>query len=123
MKNKSLLLAGFVCVCSFAFAGTKSYSVSFDKTALVGNVQLTAGDYKLTCENGTATFTDARTHKSVSTPVKVETTAKKAPHTAVDVMHEGKAERVAAILLGGSTTKLEFPAGPPAAKTPVSNTK
>ena len=108
MTKKSLFLVGFVSACSFALAGTKSYDVVFDQTAVVGAVQLVPGEYKLKVENGTATFTDVRTSKSVSAPVKVETATQKFAHTAVDAFIEGKTERVAAIQLGGSTTKVEF---------------
>jgi hypothetical protein len=108
MTKKSLLLIGFVSACSFALAGTKSYDVVFDQTALVGTVQLAPGEYKLKVENGTATFTDVRTSKSVSAPVKVETETAKFARTVVDAIREGKTDRVAAIELGGSATKVEF---------------
>lgn len=108
MTKKSLFLVAFVSVCSLALAGTKSYAVVFDHPAAVGTVQLAPGEYKLTVESSTATFTDVRTKKSVSAPVKVETANRKFAGTAVDAVTEGKTERVLAIQLGGSTTKLEF---------------
>ena len=110
MTMKSLFLVGFVSACSFALAGTKSYDLVFDQTAAVGAVQLAPGAYKLKVENGTATFTDGRTSKSVSAPVKLETGSQKFAHTAVDSIAEGKTQRVASIELGGSTTKVEFTA-------------
>ena len=108
MMKKSLFLVGFVSACSFALAGSKSYDVVFDQTAVVGAVQLAPGEYKLKVENGTATFTDVRTSKSVSAPVKVETATQKFAHTAVDAFIEGKTDCVLAIQLGGSTTKIKF---------------
>jgi hypothetical protein len=108
MTKKSLFLVGFVSVCSFALAGPKSYNVVFDQTAVVGALQLAPGEYKLAVQNGTATFTDVRTKKSVSAPVKLETAKQKFAHTAVDAAAEGKTERVSAIELGGSTTKVKF---------------
>jgi len=108
MTKKSLLLVGFVSACSLALAGTKSYDVVFDQPALVGTLQLAPGEYKLKVENGTATFTDVRTSKSVSAPAKLESNDKKFAHTAIDAFLEGKTEHVAAIQLGGSTTKVEF---------------
>ena len=110
MTKKSLLV-GFVSVCSLALAGTKSYDVVFDQTAIVGALQLAPGEYKLKVENGTATFTDVRTNKSVSAPAKVEISAQKFAHTALDAFREGKTDRIAAIQLGGSTTKVEFSTG------------
>jgi len=111
MTKKSLFLAGIVSVCSLAIAGTKSYDVVFDQTAVVGTVQLAPGEYKLKVENGTATFTDVRTNKSVSAPAKLETGTQKFAHTALDAFREGKTDRIAAIQLGGSTTKVEFGSG------------
>lgn len=108
MTIKSLLLVGFVSACSLALAGTKSYDVVFDQQSVVGTLQLAPGEYRLKVENGTATFTDVRTNKSVSAPAKVETGTEKFAHTAVNVFREGKTDRVAAIQLGGSTTKVEF---------------
>ena len=111
MTKKSLLLVGFVSACSLALAGTKSYDIVFERPASVGAVQLAAGEYKFKLENGTATFTDVQTGKSVTAPAKIETAAKKYPHTAIDAFREGKSDRVAAIQLGGSTSKVEFTTG------------
>ena len=108
MTRKSLLLFGVLSACSLALAGAKSYSVRFDHTAVLGTVQLAPGAYKLVVENGTATFTDVHTKKSVSAPVKVENAAAKFSQTAIDSVLDGKTERVAAIDLGGTTTKVEF---------------
>lgn len=108
MTKKSLFLVGFLSVCSFALAGTKSYDIVFDQTAVVGTLQLAPGEYKLAVENGKATFTDVHTKKSVSAPVKLETATQKFAHTAVDAAPDGKAERVLAIQLGGSTTRVKF---------------
>ncbi len=108
MTKKSLFLVGFVSACSLALAGTKSYDVVFAQTAIVGTLHLTPGEYRLKVADGTATFTDVRSSKSVSAPVKIETATRKFAHTAVDAIREGKTDRVADIQLGGSTTKVEF---------------
>jgi hypothetical protein len=110
MTRKSLFLVGFVSACSLALAATKNYDIVFAQTTAVGATQLAPGEYKLKVENGTATFTDVLTRKSVSAPVKVETAAQKFAHTAVETSAEGKTERVTAIELGGSTTTIEFSA-------------
>jgi len=108
MTKKSLLLVGFVFVCSLALAGTKSYSIVFEHPVAVGAVQLAPGEYKLTVDNGTATFTDVHTKKAVSAPVKLETANQKFAGTAVDTVSNGKTDCVLAIQLGGSTTKIKF---------------
>ncbi|MGA2146282.1 MAG: hypothetical protein ABSH49_15110 [Bryobacteraceae bacterium] len=106
--KKSLLLIGLVSLSSLSFAGTKSYEVVLDSPAKVGALQLGAGDYRVKVDGGTATFTDTKTNKSVSTAVKVETNGQKFAHTAVDSTKDGAADRVESIELGGSTTKLAF---------------
>ncbi len=108
MTKKSLFLVGFVSVCTLALAGTKSYAVVFYRPAAVGALQLAPGQYKLNVENGTATFTNVRTKKSVSAPAKVETANRKFAATAVESVADGKTDRISAIDLGGSTTKVEF---------------
>jgi hypothetical protein len=108
MTKKSLLLVGFVSACSLALAGTKSYDVEIVKPEVAGSLQLAPGAYKLKVENGIATFTAAGTKQSVSTPVKVETVNTKFAHTAVEAITEGKTERMTAVELGGSNTKIEF---------------
>jgi hypothetical protein len=44
----------------------------------------------------------------VSAPVKVENGAKRFAYTAVDASKEGTVDKVTAIEIGGSTTRLEF---------------
>jgi hypothetical protein len=108
MIKKSLLLVGFVSACSLALAATKSYDVLIEQPAVAGAAKLAPGEYKLTVENGTATFTNVRTKATVSAPVKLETAKRKYERTALEAATEGKTERVEAVELGGSTTKVEF---------------
>ncbi len=108
MKNRLSLLAGILALAALSFASTKTYDVSLTHPAKAGSQQLTAGQYKLKVDGANAIFTDVRTSKSVSVPVKVETNEKKFKVTAVDSTQEGTAERINSIQLGGSTTKLDF---------------
>lgn len=114
MTKKSLLLVGIVSACSLALAGAKSYEVVLANPSVAGSVQLPAGEYKVTVADGTATFIAARTKKSVSAPVKVETAKTKFARTAVETSSEGKTDRVTAIDLGGTASKIEFVAAPAA---------
>jgi hypothetical protein len=104
--KKSLVL-GVLFVSSLCFAGQKSYDVVFSAPTTVGGVKLAAGEYKVKVDGANAVFTDSRS-KSVSTAVKVENGTKKFAFTAVDATKEGDVDKVNAIELGGSTTKLEF---------------
>lgn len=108
MTKKLSLLVGMLALAALAFASTKTYNVSFTHSAKAGSQQLTAGEYKLKIDGANAIFTDVRTSKSVSVPVKVETGAKKFTVTSVDSSEDGAAQRINSIQLGGSTTKLEF---------------
>jgi hypothetical protein len=108
MTKKSLILGGLLSISTLCVAGSKSYDVTFAAPSTVGNVTLSPGDYKVKVEGANAVFTDTRSSKSFSTAVKLETAAKKFHFTAVDASKEGKTERVNAIELGGSTTRLDF---------------
>jgi hypothetical protein len=106
--KKSLLLIGLVSLSSLSFAGTKIYELTLVSTSKVGTAQLPAGNYRLKLDGSTAIFTNARTDKSVSTAVKLETNTKKFANTIVDSIKDGATDRVEAIKLGGSTTQIDF---------------
>ena len=117
MTKKSLILGGLLSVSMLCFAGSKSYDVTFTSPSTVGGVTLPAGDYKVKVDGANAVFTSAHSNKAITTAVKVETVDKKYQFTAVDATKDGKTERVNAIELGGSTTKLDF--APAAASAPA----
>ena len=111
--KKSLVLAVLslgvmLSLASTSFAGQKSYDVIFSSPATVSGVKLAAGEYKVKVDGANAIFTDSKNFKSVSTAVKVDTGTKKFQFTAVDATKEAGVDKVNAIELGGSTTKLEF---------------
>ncbi len=95
-------------LATIAFAGPKSFTVKFDKSATVGSVTLAPGEYKVKVDGSNATFTNANSYKSVSTPVKVETSEKKFKDTAVDSVNSTTGVNVQSIMIGGTTTKIEF---------------
>jgi hypothetical protein len=96
-----------LCLSSLCFAGQKSYAVIFSGPATVSGVKLAAGEYKVKVDGANAVFTDSKS-KSVSAPVKVENGAKKFSYTAIDASKDGTVDKVNAIEIGGSTTRLEF---------------
>jgi hypothetical protein len=108
MKIKSLVLAGALCLASVSFLCAKSYDFSIGAAATVGNVQLPPGDYKVKVEGDQATFTEAQDHKTFTAPVKMETVQRKFDQTAVVSSKQDGADRIEAIELGGSNTRLEF---------------
>lgn len=106
MKTNSLLI-GVFALASIAFAGSKTYDITISKPAKAGTVELAPGAYQLKVDGTTAVFTDSH-HKSFSTAVKVEATAKKSPYTAVDSSEGASKDLIHSITLAGSTTKIEF---------------
>ena len=107
--KKTFVLGVVLSLSSVVFAGQKSYDIIFNAPATVGSVKLAPGQYTVKVNGDNAVFTSSQNSKSVSTPVKVvESGAKKYQYTAVDSTKEGDTEKVNAIELGGSTTKLEF---------------
>ena len=100
MKNKLSLLAAVLALATISFASAKTYNVSLTHPSMAGSQQLTPGDYRVKVDGTTAVFTDLKTSKSVTVPVKVETGEKKFKYTAVDSTSAGASERINAIELG-----------------------
>ena len=111
--KKTFVLAVALSLSTLCFAGQKSYEIVISKAATVGALKLAAGTYKVKVDGANATFTDAK-FNTVSTPVKVETVAKKTSLTAVDASTTADGEVVTSITLGGTTTKLDFSKQPAA---------
>lgn len=108
MKKTLSLVAAVLALAIVSFASAKTYQVSITHASVAGKQELTAGDYKVKIDGANAVFTDMRTSKSVTIPVKVETGDRKFKVTAVDSSNSGSAERINSIELGGTTTKLDF---------------
>ncbi|HXK03547.1 MAG TPA: hypothetical protein VMS37_14195 [Verrucomicrobiae bacterium] len=106
--KKTFVIGVVLSLSSVVFAGQKAYDVIFSAPTTVGSVKLAPGQYSVKVDGSNAVFTNSQNAKSVSTPVKVESGTKKYQYTAVDSTKEGETEKINAIELGGSTTKLEF---------------
>ena len=105
---KKLFVVGLLSLASLAILSAKTYTITVSNPTNVGSVQLKAGQYKLKVEGSNAIFTDVNNQKSVTTPVKVESSEKKVDSTRVQSTKDGDAERIQEIDLEGSTTKLTF---------------
>ena len=108
MTKKLSLALGVLALGALSLAFAKTYDVAITHPAKAGKQQLSVGQYRLKVEGTNAVFTDVRTSKSVSVPVKIESGDRKFPVTSVDSTQDGQGERINSIQLGGSTTKLEF---------------
>jgi hypothetical protein len=93
---------------SLPIASAKSYDIAFTGPTMVGSAQLPAGEYTLKVEGSNVVITNVNNNKSVTAPVKIENVDKKYDETAVESTTQGNAQRLNAIELGGSKTKLEF---------------
>ena len=108
MKLKTLVLAGVLAIFTMSIAVAKTYDISFSSPTKVGNLQLKAGDYRMSVNGNKATFTDVSTLKTVTTEVKVETTDTKFDETRIDATTDGGTTVVKDIELGGSKIKIDF---------------
>jgi hypothetical protein len=108
MKLKTLVLAGVLAIFTMSIAVAKTYDITLSNATKVGNVQLKAGDYRMSVNGTKATFTDVNTLKTVTTQVKVENTDTKFDDTKINTTTDGGTPVVKDIELGGSKTKIEF---------------
>jgi hypothetical protein len=106
MKKTSLLI-GVLALANFAFAAGKTYNITLSKPSKAGSLQLAAGAYQVKVDGANAVFTDSKRH-SFSTPIKVESAAKKFQYTSIDSTDSGNTELIHSITLGGSVTKIDF---------------
>ena len=95
-----------------AFAGTvparvPSYSITVVQPAVVHGTTLTPGDYRLTLDNGKATFLQGK-QSIVTVDVKVENQSSKIDTTALRFEEHSGQQNLREIRLGGTKLKLIF---------------
>ena len=108
MNKKLLLSVGALTLSFVSIVSAKSYTLDFSTPVKAGSTQLEAGTYKLEVEGTNAIFTNTKTRKSVTVPVKSEETNTKYDVTSVDNLTQGSTVQIDAIKLGGTKTKLGF---------------
>jgi hypothetical protein len=106
MSGKSLLMVGALAVASLNIASAKSYEIVLNGPAKAGATELKAGEYKIKIEGSQAVFTDEESAKSFTIPVQVENGGRKFRYTSVETTDQDGIERIHAIELGGSTTRV-----------------
>jgi len=102
--TKRLLLV--FAIAGLAVASAKTYSVTLSLPAVLGDMQLAPGDYKVEVVDQKAIITNGKMHGEA--PVKVETADMKYNSTTVRLSNDGGKMHVQEIHIGGSTTKLVF---------------
>jgi P pilus assembly chaperone PapD len=105
--KKSLILCAVLSLSSLCFAGQKSYGVTLSAPVTISGVKLQAGDYKIKMDGANAVFTDKKSQK-VNVPAKITTGAKKVQYTIINTSKSDGVDKVKAIDIGGSTTRIEF---------------
>jgi hypothetical protein len=108
MKNRKFLWIGTLALSAVMWAGPKAYSVVLSEPVKAGDVALPPGEYKVTVDGSNATFTDTRTRKSMTVPVKVENSDKRFATTSLDTEKQGDMPKLVSIKLGGSNMMLQF---------------
>lgn len=107
-KLTTLLLTAALALLSLTVAYAKSWDFSLASAVTVGSTQLEAGRYTVKMDGDTAVVTLQRNNKSVKIPAKTAQGTTKYKATMVHTMAAGSATQLAAIDLGGTTTRLEF---------------
>ena len=108
MTKKSLLFVGVLAIFSLPILSAKSYGIGIASPTVVGNAQLPKGQYSLKVEGTNAVFTNLSSHKTFTTPVKIENGDAKYEVTMVETATQDGTQHIVDIQLGGSKTKLEF---------------
>ena len=109
MKTKLFMT---FAVAALSIAGAKSYDLTFDQPAMVGNVKLAAGHYSLKVDASTIHFKNLDTGKTIDATGKMGTAAQKFDSTSSTSNADNGTLKVKEIDLGGTTTKIEFEALP-----------
>lgn len=105
MRAKYLVAILLLCA-SLLLA--KTYTITLSDPSKVGNSELKPGSYTLKLEGDKAIFLDRARKPVVETPVKIENANRKFDSTAIEFRKVDGTNRILAISLGGSKTKLVF---------------
>ena len=105
MKTK--LLLGFA-VAALSMVGAKSYDLTFDAPAMVGNVHLPAGHYSIKVDGANVHFKNLDTGKSMDAAGKVVAAGQKFDTTSSTSNDQNGTLNVKEIDLGGTSTKIQF---------------
>jgi hypothetical protein len=102
MKFRRLTL----CLATFGLIATaaSSYNVKLNSPAWAGETKLSAGDYKVQIVGGKAVFKSGK--NVIEVPATVETNASKYALTSAEIADS----KIKEIDLGGTNTKITFPA-------------
>ena len=104
MRKLILLFA----VAGLSVAGAKSYDVTFGSPAVLGAVQVPAGQYQLKYEGSKVTLVNASNGKRLEADATVQEMPTKFAETIVQSKHVDGKDLVDEIQIGGTKTALDF---------------
>jgi hypothetical protein len=104
MRKLILLFA----VAGLSVAGAKSYDVTFASPAVLGTVQVPAGQYQLKYEGAKVTLVNASNGKRLEADATVQEMPTKFAETIVQSKHVDGKDLVDEIQIGGTKTALDF---------------
>ena len=106
MKTKWLVT--FAVAALGVASAAKSYDITFDRPAQVGSVTLPAGHYSVKVDSSTVHFKNLDTGKVADATGKMTTASQKFETTSSTSNDTNGTLKVKEIVLGGTTTKVEF---------------
>ncbi len=106
MTVRTFLMVGALTLASVGLALAKSYDIQLLAPAKAGNIELKPGEYKLKIEGSQAVFTDVRSGKSFSVPVKIENGDKRFTGTQMETVNQNGVDTIQVIDLADSHTRL-----------------
>ena len=108
MTMKNVILAAALGLASMTFASAKTYNVALNASTKVGPAQLAAGTYTLNVNGPVAVFTNAETGKRQMVLVHSTDSNVDYTRTAIELVDQNGSQRMEAIELEDSNSKLEF---------------
>jgi hypothetical protein len=106
MKINKFMLAFSVFALGVASAAS-GYHVTVTSPIWAGTTELKPGEYQVQVENGKAVFKNNKDKKStIEVPAKTETANSKFQSTALNSTKSGGKEKLEAIEIGGTTTRI-----------------
>jgi hypothetical protein len=104
----SFLCAAGLALASLTFASSATYEILLPQAIQAGNLRLAPGQYRVTLEGKDAVFTDVRSARSFRTVVTVEDGQAHYKATRISTSKDAGLERMDAMELAGTGTKIEF---------------
>ncbi len=108
MTMKNAILAAALGLASLTFASAKTYNVALHASIKVGPAQLAAGTYTLSLNGPVAVFTNVDTGKRQMVLVHSTDSNVDYKRTAIELVDQSGSERIEAIELEDTNSKLEF---------------